>query len=410
MRRSRVLTSLIAVASLAIAGVFIVSAPGAGADTANPEYAYEGWFGRSRPPAPQVEVPCTGTTTRPQCGPTSASGVPAPQAPDTGAYVVSSAGGITGDESDASGDTAWAAFQWDVFGNVGADVDKFVVTLRQTPQTNDQTTSRRNDTYQPGTAGAKAPAILACNIVLPWAAAPGANAWETRPTIDKLCVAPTVDGDKFTFDVTSMAQSWVEGTGHGFAVVPGLAAPNNAVGTVDAEDRLVQPFQITFSGYESTLPNRADYIPRVAFEFTPAPEDDDFGNIGGEETGGGGGEFFEEIITSGGGIEGEFAALPDLDVIPTDAGSEPLPELAVTEDPSIGGDEIAAPPTRPISTDTPFPWIVLLLLPLAALLFWGTGTALGDMGEPVPARAGGVSRVLAQRHLADGGSNSSRGL
>ena len=398
MRRSRVLTSLIAVASLASASVFIVGAPSASADSITPEVAYEGWFARNKRPAPQVDVPCTPTTVRPSCGPTSVTAIPAPQAPDTGAYVVSSSGGVTGDKSDLSGDTAWTAFSWDVFGQLDATVEKFVVTLTQTPQTNDQTTSRRNDTY---TGSGTPPPIQACNIVVPWSAAPGANAWEDRPQSDTNCVVPTVAGTKFTFDVTALAQTWVEGTGYGMLIVPGQAGNPGATTTSSTDDGTVPPFQITFSGYETTLPSptRQEVLPKVTFEFTPAPEEDANIDFGGG--GGGGEEFFEEIITSDGG-GGSFEAIPDLDVIPTDVGSEPVPEMGDSSTDVTASDETAAGPltrrTRPISRDVGFPWLALLLLPLVAIAFWGTGTALGPIGDPVPVREGGVTRVLANRH------------
>lgn len=395
MRRSRVLTSLIAVVSLASAGVFIVGAPSANADTISPDYTYEGWFARNRTPAPQVNIPCEPTTPR-GCGPTSVTQVPAPQAPDTGAYVVSSSGGETGDQTDTSGDTGWTAFGWDIFGQLDSTVEKFVVTLTQTPQTTDPNTSRRNDTYN---GSGTPPPIQACNIVVQWSAQPGSNPWELRPQTDSNCVAPTVQGTKFTFDVTSLAQTWVEGKGFGFVIMPGTPGPQGVTTTSPSDDRLVPPFQITFSGYETTLPSptREDVLPKVTFEFTPAPEDDFNTDFGG---GGGGEEFFEEIITSDGG-GGMFEAIPDLDIIPTDIGSEPLPE-AVDSTEMTDPNETAAGPltrrTRPISRDVGFPWIALLLLPLIAIAFWGTGTALGPIGDPVPVREGGVTRVLANRH------------
>ncbi len=381
------LTSLIAAASVAAATFFMVATPAVDADTVTPDYTYEGWFARNRTPAPQVPIPCEPPTPR-GCGPTSVTQVPTPQAPDTGAYVVSSSGGDTGDQSDLSGDTGWAAFGWDIFGQLDSTVEKFVVTLTQTPRTNDPNTSRRNDTYnESGTP----PPIQACNIVVQWSAQPGSNPWETRPQTDSNCVTPTVDGAKFTFDVTTLAQTWVEGTGFGFVIMPGRPGATGVTTTSGADDRVVQPVQITFSGYETTLPSptREQVIPKVTFEFTPAPEDDLGGNLGG----GGGGEFFEEVITDGGG---GFEAVPSLDVIPTDVGSEPMPETAPVE------SEEAAPSTdtatRPISREVGFPWIALLLLPLIAIAFWSTGTALGPVGDPVPAREGGVSRVLARRH------------
>lgn len=402
MRRSRVLTSLIAVASLAPSAVLLLGTPGAGADTANPEPADEAWFARYRPENPVIDtcVPGTttiGTTTAQPCGPVQTPApYSSPQSKQTGHYVVSSAGGDTGDGA-ASGDTGWAAFSWDMSPYQGATVTKFIVTLTQANERVEPSTGNprnQGDTWSQG----QQIFIQACNIFEGWGGEPGPNPWDARPKEESRCVAPTITGRKFTFDVTSFAQSWTEGEGYGIVVRPGTPT----VGSV-------QPFQITFAGThdEFTMNTPPTSTPqKVTFEYLPAVEeefDDDFGSIDG-----GGDEFFEDITTSDGGT---FEAMPDLDIIPTDVGSEELTSdtEGVAEAVAGGESELTAPSTsrrtRPISTDTGFPWLVLLLLPLAALAFWGTGTALGPMGDPVPARAGGVTRVLAERHVASRGTD-----
>jgi hypothetical protein len=140
------------------------------------------------------------------------------------------------------------------------------------------------------------------------------------------------------------------------------------------------PFQITFAGYDYA---DAAVRPTVTFRYTPA---------GGEA-----------VSDSGGGLEdfavgadlstGALAATPDIDVIPTDVGSAP----------AAPADGTAAPPTvrtRPASSGGGFPVLGWLLVPLAVLAFWGAGTALGPAGDPMLAREGGVSRVLATRRAA----------
>lgn len=399
MRRSRVLTSLIAVASLAPSAVLLLGTPGADADTATPEPADEAWFARYRPENPVVDtcppVPVTAPqqspVTVPPCGPVQTPAPYAsPQSKQTGHYVVSSAGGDTGDGA-ASGDTGWAAFSWDMSPYQGATVTKFIVTLSHA---NEREGRNQGDTWVAGQ-----PIFLqACNIFEGWGGEPGANPWDARPKEESRCVAPTITGRKFTFDVTSFAQSWVEGAGYGIVVRPGTPSTGS-----------VQPFQITFAGThdEFTRNTPPTSIPQVVtFEYLPAVEEDfgdgDFGSIDG-----GGDEFFEDITTTDGGV---LEAIPDLDVIPTDVGSEELGSDATSVAEVVAGEsDLTAPSTsrrtRPISADTGFPWLVLLLLPLAALAFWGTGTALGPMGDPVPARAGGVTRVLAERHVASRGTD-----
>lgn len=449
MRRSRLIAYLIALVTL-LSGALIFMSPDAGADTATPEIAFEGWFASSKPPAPVVPIPCSPVSIptldprqpTPPCGPTSPGGAPTPQAKATGAYVVASAGGDAGDDAKTGGDTGWAAFQWDLSNQFEATVTKFEVTIAQLA---DNSGFNQGDTWKWDSktidqqTGAQKPAppppIQACNILEGWGSEAGSNPWDARPTDSAACVAPkstttlsnykttsTNNGTNtdtstttalFTFDVTSFAQSWVDGTGYGFVIRPGTPSQTSGL----------QPFQVTFSGYYdpgtssqpcnvSGAPNctttvRTVPAPTVVFEFAPKPEEDfgggdDFGSI---DTGGD--EFFEDITTTPGDEGGVLEAIPDLDIIPTDEGSAPLPEdLAGPVDSAGTPSNFGGRRTQPISTETGFPWIVLLLLPLAAVAFWGTGTALGPVGDPVPARRGGVSRVLAQRQAANGGSNS----
>src|SRR5687768_12314209 len=134
VRRTRLLTYLIALITLFSGALLVV--PGAGADTADLDIANEAWFGRYKADDPQAPLPCyppgtpttiTATNTY-ACGPVSPADSPAPQSKATGHYVVASAGGEPG-EDDSEGDTAWAAFQWDTFDYFGATAEKFVVRL-----------------------------------------------------------------------------------------------------------------------------------------------------------------------------------------------------------------------------------------------------------------------------------------
>jgi hypothetical protein len=433
VRRRRLLIVLTAVTTV-LSGAFVFGGPGASADTATPEIAYEGWYDRFKDEDVQADPRTNNTTTVCDdivsrtttlgCGPVSPGDSPAPRSKATGAYVVANAGGEAGDRSDSQGDTAWAAFQWDLYSYEGATVEKFVFKVHLAMDNCTDATRTRcmnnGDTYQ-GAAGQTAPPIQACNVLDGWSSDPGANLWAARPKASDSCVVPTnekgertTSGREFRFDLTQFAQTWVEGKGYGIVIRPGTPAIT----------KNIEPFQMTFSGYydpgtpsfgcntttttdtrvnaQCTVTPRAPE-PVVTFAYTPAVEEDLFG--GGDDFGGGD-EFFEEISTTG--DDSVLEAVPDIDVIPTDAGSDPLPEEVSVAASGESSLETAAPRrtgTRRISAETSFPWAVLLLLPLVALAFWGTGTALGPIGDPVPARQGGVSRVLAQRQAAHRGSD-----
>lgn len=350
-------------AALAAAALVLVSPLGAAdADSADPGISFEGWFAVSRPENPTVPVPCLPppASNPVGCGPVNPAPVPAPQSPATGGYVVASAGGDSG-RSTTSGDSGWTAFQWDLFSFLDVSVSKFVVTLSHAPD-------NRAD-FGP-------PVFQGCNIVAPWAAEPGANPWENRPIQDcSLPIVPVQKDGKWVFDVTSFAQTWVEGTGYGLVIVPGQ--PDKS--------KNLTPFQYTFAGYFSTAPNAAEVKPKVDFEYTPAIDDSGFGSGGGF---GGGTDFFEETTFP------EFAADPGIDIDPNDVGSEPVDDGTT---PTTSGEPVALPPVQRAAADTGFPLSALLLLPLAALGFWGVGTALGPAGDPAPRRKGGVSRMLEQR-------------
>ena len=354
------------VAALAALTIAVgIAAPGVRAESADPGIAIEGWYARTKPPSPQIPTPQ---------GPVSPGQVPAPQAPDTGAYVVSG-GAALGAEDD---DTGWAVFQWDLLSYIGATVDRFEVTFTQAPD-------NRGDF---GT-----PVVQACDVVEPFGAAPGANPWEAKPAVScASSVAPTTGTDDagrdtYTFDVTDLAERWIEVESYGLAIVPGSAEQASGY----------PPFQLTLAGYNSTAADAEAVRPAVVFEFSAA-----------DDLGGGFGD--------GGGVAAPapFEPTPDLDVLPDDVGSAPLPAVDVPAEDAAGGGETAAPPARdvptsPVGSSTGFPWFALLLLPTGLLAYWALGTVLGPAGEPLPTREGGVRRLLAQRRAAAAGPASIEG-
>ena len=346
------------------------------AETVDAASTIEAWFARSKPTPPQVEIPGQGPVS-------PGDAVPAPQA-EPGNFAVSSGGGPPGEDQ---GDLAWAAFQWDTLDAIGGTVEEFIVTFTQAP-------SEPSRDF-----GDAAEQIRACNIVQPFGGAPEANPWDDRPEIDcNTAVAPEVDeeadaGATFTFDLTEMAATWVDGTGYGVAIVPGQAD--------DAEAELT-PFQVTFAGYGTPAENADEVRPKVTFTYQPGAG----GDLGAAPGGG-----FDDVGAGGdlGGDVGggsDFAPDSGIDVFPDDVGSAPAEPPAAEAPGDSGGGEVAAPPnanpqTTPTSTTPGFPAAGWFLLPLAAVAFWMTGTALGPAGEPAAlVQERRVSKVLAERRAA----------
>lgn len=370
MKTRRPLLRILRVAfALVLLGALAVTGMPAQAEVAEPGIAIEGWFARSKPRPPEVEVPCPPEPLPPPptgCGPVNTGEIPAPQSPDQGAYVTASAGGDAG-RQDTSGDIGWQAYQWDLLSYLGATVQRFVVTFTQAPD-------NQGDTPGPWP-------IQGCNIVAPFGAAAGSNPWPDRPTIDdSTCVVPKVEGKTFTFDVTQFAETWVKGTGYGLAIVPGTPTQSSGL----------PPFQITFAGYASKAENAAAVIPKATFEYVPAAGFD-------FDAGGG----FDDF--GGGDLSSDFESFepdPSIDVFPTDVGSDPVDSGEIAA--PVPDDTADAPRrARPAASQDPgFPWIGWLLLPLGLGLFFTTGTALGPAGDPVLPRRGGLSRLMERRRAA----------
>ena len=352
----------------ASAAAVLVLALGAGpaptaADVAEASVTYQGWYFKPKPESPIIQTPQGPVSPGPDFP-------PAPQGVD-GGYVVSFAGGTPGEEN---GDTAWAAFQWDMSPALGGSIEQFVVTFAHDP-------ANRGDF---GT-----PLIRACNIVTSWAAPPTANPWSLKPSPDCATgVPPTVGADgSYTFDLTSMAQNWLDERGYGVMIMPG-PDPSGAAPPYP-------PFQLTLAGYNQP-PEEQNLLPKVTFRYTAGSDALGGGAIGGDLS-------TDESFSVGVDSSGGLAPAPDIDVIPTDVGSTPDP--TATAAPPAG--EVALPTdtgprrARPAgSSNSGTPAVLWLLLPLGLIAFWGTGTALGPAGDPTLPRQGGVSRVLGMRRAA----------
>lgn len=382
-----------AVAVLATGGFSTLGAAAAESTTTVPTIVQEGTFWKAQERAVRTELPCSPATPPPPtptapCGDVTPTGpTNSPYVPD-GTMVVQHSGGPTGADR---GDVMWAAMEFDVF-DVGAEgsVEKFTLTLYRAANVS-------ND-YAIGGP----PTFKACNIVAAWGGDGGTSPWVDRPLIDcsnaKVATTTRTGLETFTFDLTDFAQTWAEGKGFGVAFVPGKP---DTPGPINSEENQqdVPPFKLSFATSQALTaapPGQQPqpeprFRPKVSMTYTPA--DDPLADL---DAG-----FDEEIFDDGaldefGDTSLETGGLDDFDDGSLDAGGDDT-ALGEPEAPVEDGPPPTALRTRPISNKPGFPWFLLLLLPLGLLGFWGSGTALGEAGDPLAPRTGGVSRVLAQR-------------
>lgn len=368
------------VVGVLLGAAFSLSSGPAGAVSTSLGFSQEGTFWRVQQRAPIVDVPCNPPIPQDRCGPASPGPTQSPAVPE-GTVAVGHAGGLVeGEGNDPYGDQYWAVFELDLLSVEGLDtVDKLELTLFKSG----------DGRYDFGAA-----TVMACNVVTPFGVSEGTNPWADRPKIDcsaaKPAVVAPVNGQlSFTFNVTDYASTWVAGTGYGVAIVPGVPGSTQVVNdTARLAD--VAPFQITFIANGKLDGNKPHpFRARANLRYEPS-EDDDFGfGDGGDLSFGLGGDIddfgsLEDFSADGGEFAADFGAV--------DAGGG--------ED-ATGADGTATRgrtlPTRQASSSPGFPWAVLLLLPLVGIAFWGTGTALGEAGDPTLPRQGGVSRILARR-------------
>jgi hypothetical protein len=340
--RRKIVAAVCAVGATVLAGVASAQEPPpAPATMEGATITDAGWWNRLRP---QVDLP----TGQPAAPPTP--GVPA------GSLVV----GATGGEPDAV-----AAVNLDPDADEGATVESFVLTLREV-------------TAEGANLNTSAAAIVACPATGFWVG--GENGvWETQPERDcSLGEAPgaRAEDGTWTFDLTAIAQQWVDGTiaDEGVVLVEAVEPPSG--------------FRTVFEGLASQ---------QIGVQATSSggeePADDPFESGGGTTSGGstsGGGGF-----TTGGGSSTGGGFTPPATSGPP-AGGTAAPAAPPVATPAV---EPADLPTVPISESVPgFQWwmvplaIVALGVALLAML------ALGPAGEPATVSAArGVTRAIEAR-------------
>ena len=212
--------------------------------------------------------------------------------------------------------------------------------------------------------------VAACPITNFWAGARN-GAWVDRPAFE--CADPgAVEGKRaadgtWTFDLTRLAQSWLDGMlePNGIVLAPLAGSPEN--------------FQVSFLDIASGAVT-------LQFVATPAPSFDEPSTS------------FDDVPVSEPVTDvPREEPLFETPVAPAPAEPPPPPLEGAMQDPGPA-EEVPQAKVSGLG-DIPFP--VLLLVPLALGLAALLAYALGPAGRPDPsgARTGSVSRVLASRRL-----------
>ena len=313
------------------------------AQTADAQLTQDGWWNRLQGsivvgPVQEPANPLRDTV-NPQ--------VPAPPTVPGNALAVGAAGGES---------AAIAAVGIATGANDGGTVSVATLTLKESSE--------------PGANANSALAkVAACPITNFWAGARN-GAWVDRPAFE--CADPgAVEGKRapdgtWTFDLTRVAQSWLDGNlePNGVVFAPVAGSPEN--------------FQVSFLDIGSgTMTLQFSATPPLTFDDTPTFEPTPV----------------EEPTQ-------DFSDFED-PVVP----AEPPPPVEVPPPPLEG-----AMPEPPVEEAPPpkaaglgdIPWAAFLLIPIVLALAAALSYALGAAGRPDPSgvRTGTVSRVLASRRVA----------
>lgn len=335
-----------------------------------------GWWSRSNEPPPD-----TGLAAPPEA--------PEPTVPQ-GSLAVAS---VLGEPHKV------AAVGLSLDGKPGEVVEELVLSLRES-------------TADGVNAGAEEAVVLACPVTEAFWVPAQAGQWKHRPKHD--CEAGSVTGVRkdgvWTFDLTSLAGSWLSPTHTGSRAVvltgppaaaepePGSAEPPSAPsGPPAAPSGPPASFQVVFDG------PRADGI-GVRAVFGPAPSGPPTDGVSDPAPGATGTSTGDDAAPAGG--FGDVAAGVDgLDAPVADAGELPagdLPPAATGTDAApVAAEGDDAPALVSASPAAPAAWYSGLGLPALLMLVLGLGlaylvmVAMGPDAQPVGGQGRrGVSRAL----------------
>ena len=210
------------------------------------------------------------------------------------------------------------------------------------------------------------PAVVACLPTRLWPATLGGD-YTDEPAVDcSTKVKPKVDGSTYTFDISQMAQRWVDDQNLGVALV-------------NDPDNTSTPFQATFTGAK-TVKASMTFTPGTPVPTSTTPAT---GSTGGTTSNVGG-------TTSGSTSSGGFAPpptgnVPGAGAVATDTQSGQAPQVAPPSTPQLK-------PVAKVTSASSLPgrafWAGTAAFALLILLM---SLVLGD--QPQPVGAGGGSRL-----------------
>ena len=355
MRRRLAARVLRVMGVAAVASGLLVLVPGgspAGADTA----AVNGsWFWLDQPPSVPGEGPV------PAVGQPAGNIVP-PDVP-SGDIAVTVRNDTSDKETYLHVDTSAIA--------PGSTVANFVLTLHE-------------DTTHPS-AGAQAAQINALPVSDFFADGGEARPYDERPHLAK---GPVIAGKRsdqgvWTFDITSVVSSWLSGD-----------LPNNGVGLVPPSGS----FEVVWVGPGSS--DTADK-PTATGDVTPlGPSSESLGSAGSTSTQASTGAAAPVSPTSS---TGSFVSV-GTPVIGT-ATSASVPTPAASTPPAV-----RLPVRRAVARTHGAPPVGFFLVGAGIITLVAAGlVALGELGEPLPARQGSVLRTLERRAIASSRPSTTQG-
>ena len=220
--------------------------------------------------------------------------------------------------------------------------------------------------------------VEACAVTAAWPAGESQDA-ATQPARDCIFGAngtyDAATGD-WTFDLSLLAQAWLDGTTPNEGVYLGpIGAENLAFGDPDTSTN----WQISLAGREAA---DAGSRPRIRYAFSEGFGDESF-DLGGE------------LTLDDGPIEEDLGVVAPLDPFPNvDDGA-----LTGTFEPTVGpSDEVAAPPVtgRLAAESRPrTPWWLWLLLPMGLGVAYVFGRSMEQVPPPGHSGRGALTRLMA---------------
>lgn len=238
-------------------------------------------------------------------------------------------------------------------------------------------------------ATVKPTGIELCAVSGPWKGEPSQDA-ATQPAKDCIFGANGVYNaadDTWTFDLSLLAQAWLDGTAPNEGVYLGpIGADNLAFGDPDTSTN----WQVSLSGGTTETP------PQLRYAFSEGFGDDTFDDLGGElslDDAGADGEIVGSVDTFGAALDPTDSSFGGA----ATARAPRIPTAAASPDGSTAGAPIRAQLAGESRPKTP--WWLWLLLPLGLGIAYTYSRSLEEMPPAGRAGGGALTRLMGS---ADG--------